>query len=685
MTQDDIAPSVVPDAFVSLEGAYLDAYDAIAKPDQVIPVSRYLLNYWTGDLDPIGTWLLIELRQRCRTRAHRQDASVQDGNWWRGKQSFLASAIHAGRKTVIDKLNQENHHPIQHFILDQKGGRRFSQRAGRSVPLSYRYTVAMDDPLSFSHQVAVRSLLTVRSNELPDVLQELAELENGDLYGLLRQRSQELFHDRWLPTVGDVVRDIHGPYITQQEEIARLCSELNSNITRPDLKVLIPWYFRDEWLPRLKHRRALMVMILRAQCYYNIDTGADRNEIDINWAQLREQLGLERAQMHRLRDHPDLPKFFQVLEEAAGRKPARVRVGTRRIPLVSEDEETFRRLVTQQEPYAVDPETGQMDMLVSLDEKELSHFDTFGTGDKKEKPSHFDTFGKPELSHFFPKPSHFFPKLSHFYTQTSIALIALIAPVGDSSSIAPAEPEKTAAADFSRPSFSPREITTMEAGLPPEWTAAFRRVKNNRKRVSVLLDMARNLGLLAPDRQVDRRAWGRLVGRSGGGRAGALVLASILYHIATDTQTEIVERDLEIHGVTAEQADSPDVPVVVAQAGSVEVVDLSTETVAVQSPVQGQAGLDRQQAIVDALAEYGVDPAELFVQQVAVLPHVTVEFVRAWGEHYRRRKQQLPQSIRNLPGLLLRTLEKRRWPPEDEKTSVANDRERASRWEFDAG
>jgi len=314
-------PIPLPDAFTALEGAYLDAYNAIVKPDQIIPVSRYLLNYWIGDLDPIGTWLLIELRQRCRTHAHRQGASAQGRDWWRGKQSFLARAIHAGRKAVIGKLNDLDH-PIQRFILDRKGGRRFSQRAGRSVPNSYRYTVAMDDPLAPSHQAALRSLLVVRTEELPGLLQELVKLENGDIYRLLRQHGEGQTRDRWLPTVGDVVRDIHDPGITRQEEIATLCSELNDNITRPDLKVLIPWYFRDKWLPRLKHRRALMVIILRACCYFNIETGADRNEIEVNWTQLREQLGIKETQMRKLRIHPDLPKFFQVLGEATGRKPA---------------------------------------------------------------------------------------------------------------------------------------------------------------------------------------------------------------------------------------------------------------------------------------------------------------------------------------------------------------------------
>jgi len=53
-----------------------------------------------------------------------------------------------------------------------------------------------------------------------------------------------------------------------------------------------------------------------------------------------------------------------------------------------------------------------------------------------------------------------------------------------------------------------------------------------------------------------------------------------------------------------------------------------------------------------ALAEFGVKPDIAFARQVAALPHVTPERVRAWGEHYRGQP-----GIRNLPGLLLHTLQ----------------------------
>ena len=54
---------------------------------------------------------------------------------------------------------------------------------------------------------------------------------------------------------------------------------------------------------------------------------------------------------------------------------------------------------------------------------------------------------------------------------------------------------------------------------------------------------------------------------------------------------------------------------------------------------------------LQALAEFGVDVREPVAQQVAALPHVTPELVRAWGRSLGQRP-----GIHNLPGLLLHIL-----------------------------
>jgi hypothetical protein len=64
------------------------------------------------------------------------------------------------------------------------------------------------------------------------------------------------------------------------------------------------------------------------------------------------------------------------------------------------------------------------------------------------------------------------------------------------------------------------------------------------------------------------------------------------------------------------------------------------------------SGSSRSGQSLAALAEFGVKVDVAFARQVAALPHVTPERVRAWGEHYRGQP-----GIRNLPGVLLHTLQ----------------------------
>lgn len=59
-----------------------------------------------------------------------------------------------------------------------------------------------------------------------------------------------------------------------------------------------------------------------------------------------------------------------------------------------------------------------------------------------------------------------------------------------------------------------------------------------------------------------------------------------------------------------------------------------------------------------ALAEFGVNILEPLARQVAALPHVTSDLVRAWGDNLLKRP-----GIHNLPGLLLHILQRHTEPP----------------------
>jgi hypothetical protein len=80
-----------------------------------------------------------------------------------------------------------------------------------------------------------------------------------------------------------------------------------------------------------------------------------------------------------------------------------------------------------------------------------------------------------------------------------------------------------------------------------------------------------------------------------------------------------------------------------------------------------------------ALAEFGVNILEPLAGQVAALPHVTPELVRAWGDNLLQRS-----GIHNLPGLLLHILQRHTEPPPAAQPTLASPPPQAPLHEFSA-
>jgi len=83
-----------------------------------------------------------------------------------------------------------------------------------------------------------------------------------------------------------------------------------------------------------------------------------------------------------------------------------------------------------------------------------------------------------------------------------------------------------------------------------------------------------------------------------------------------------------------------------------------------QAPAQIQAQQAQAQvdavvaANLEALARFGVITSYANTREVAGLPHVTPNLIRAWGEHLRQQ-----EKVVNVPGLLLDTLKTTKAPP----------------------
>ncbi len=346
--------SMTTAAPLELTGQYGDLYNEIVRPDRKYTISHYLRTHWAPLLGAARVWLIVALRQRCFWN-HKQDWCVVD------KQTLAREAGISVRSA--NRIIKEEGYVSWFFTKTRR--RRYSQRAGRTVNAPNRYRVMLDDPLTPGDQrrlaVCLRQAAANRSTL--EALQSLTALSGVQLRAALAEVAQEQVDD--LPTrpaayVFDVVAahcSLPPPESAEYAPIVHAASILHNTLTRPERVYMGNQYFRLNWLPALGPVLALLVVNLRARCYWNEQTGELRNTCRANWAQLAQELGCTSRQLRNLRKSPDLPHFF--LAEGRGAAPIRFQVKMPD-PLTPDDRLRFDQKSRHPASTRVDPETGQL-------------------------------------------------------------------------------------------------------------------------------------------------------------------------------------------------------------------------------------------------------------------------------------------------------------------------------------
>ena len=112
-----------------LHGVHLDAYDAIVRPDQVLPIRVYTLRRWTPILGATAFWLLTALQQL----SYR---NPKGHNWCTVSREALASEANLSETTVHRYLHADEYtsHGLCHWVClpsaeETHQRRRWSSRA----------------------------------------------------------------------------------------------------------------------------------------------------------------------------------------------------------------------------------------------------------------------------------------------------------------------------------------------------------------------------------------------------------------------------------------------------------------------------------------------------------------------------------------------------------------------------
>ncbi len=65
-------------------------------------------------------------------------------------------------------------------------------------------------------------------------------------------------------------------------EVADLADQLSDRLLAPGDFILLRWYFLQNWLPLLGHDAAMLITLLRNQCFFNDETGEIRDSVWIH-------------------------------------------------------------------------------------------------------------------------------------------------------------------------------------------------------------------------------------------------------------------------------------------------------------------------------------------------------------------------------------------------------------------
>jgi hypothetical protein len=359
---------------LALYSQYGDLYNEIVRPERKCAISHYLRTQWAPLLGPARLWFVIALRQRCFWN-NKQDWCVVDKETL-ARESGLSLRTVNRIIAAADRPNPDGSRDNWTALFFTKTRRRrYSQYVGRTVNAPNRYHVLLDDPLTPAHQAALSLHLAqqTKGGSAQDTLQALQALcacSAAELYEILSTPAPESSPDCPLPQgfVIDLVQE-HCPLPPHDSalyaEIVRAASRLHNAITAPERVHIGSQYFRLQWLPELGPVLALLVVNLRARCYWNARTGELRDSCRATWSELARELGCTARQLRNLRQKPCLEQFARILSEGHGRAQSEFRVSMVD-PLTDADAQRFETQAKITPDVLIDPETGQLDAYALL-------------------------------------------------------------------------------------------------------------------------------------------------------------------------------------------------------------------------------------------------------------------------------------------------------------------------------
>jgi hypothetical protein len=320
----DLAVDLAPEA--------LRAYDAVVRPNAILPIPRYFTEEWLPLLGTSRAWLVLAFRQVAFvSRSSSEEVLVRTtlrklGRW--------CGLTHVRIHQVLKDPGY-----LTWFVRSPQGVLSDRQYP-RSQPTSYM--VRSDIPLTPYDQARL-SLWFEQRSPSDDKAWILA------LGEAIEAKKLTLPEDTPLPnesmTIQQLVYAQRGDDTPLPPGIDEACTELHARWIQPDLVTLVTHYFLVRWLPDLSPGLGWLIVLLRSRAYQQKDDLIGQVWVNGGWGSIANSLGVSRRSLTRWVSSPNAHLFFRQRSDVQDPTDRRNLLLAVRLsePIHSIDQEVYQR------------------------------------------------------------------------------------------------------------------------------------------------------------------------------------------------------------------------------------------------------------------------------------------------------------------------------------------------------
>ena len=275
----------------TFEPVYVSLRDALLQPERVVKMPVYFLRWlpYVGArtiFEVVGLWQEYYLSSRGKQPVGGEKVSTRIENVcrWAGvsrAQLFRDFAPGSSLNWFVGKIETDHER-------DRQTGR--SKKSANKYAL-YGIPLTPGDAEDLAAYLRAKEIQRDPAN----ALREAIAAQPNDILRYPFRVPPEDFKNS-IPrriTVQDVVKSLVGRRL--DGEMADLTDQLSDRLLAPGDFTLLSWYFMQKWLPLLGHDVAMLITLLRNQCYFNDETGEIRDTVWIHGglSSLSARLGIE--------------------------------------------------------------------------------------------------------------------------------------------------------------------------------------------------------------------------------------------------------------------------------------------------------------------------------------------------------------------------------------------------------